>query len=502
MRSSRAARGLAIAAALLLPIPQRAPAEEWSILGAKAMGMGGAGVASTRGGASTYWNPAALARSEGVRGTSGRTPDPEHPGFDISGGINPTVAAPGGALKAIDDFRVDFEALDTPEFRDAIDNGSPLSADQLQRSLRILGRDIPALDKKGEGVLVDGIGGLTARIGRFGLGALSIIDAASTPVVDFQNLGFGTEGVTGLVGPGQDRSGQLSAAGQSLADSIAASGAATQNQSEELVFQAETAGVNTADRGARRAIQGAAEATASGDPSRSVLNNRSGAAVRGLFIQELSVGYGQPIGDWLSLGVTAKGMHAYGTSKAFVATDLPDTGEVVHDTISLNDTESSFNFGVDAGGLITPTDWLALGITGKNLSYPAFKRQGGGHYVLEPNARAGVAVYPLSFLELAADIDLFVNQSNVLPGYESQVVGGGAQIDLGIVAIRAGLSKNIADPSEDVLLHAGLALRIWKFSLEAAIMTTPSLETINSDEDIKIPQRAGASLTLGMNIAF
>src|SRR5262249_4634216 len=141
-------------------------------------------------------------------------------------------------------------------------------------------------------------------------------------------------------------------------------------------------------------------------------------------------------------------------------------------------------------------------ITGKNLNYPAFKRQGGGHYVLDPNARAGGAVYPLPFPELAADIELFANKSTVLPRYEAQVVGGGVAVARGSRVLRAGLSKNIADPSEDVLLHAGVALRIWKFSLEGAIMTTPSLETITSDEDIRSPQRSGASLTLGMNIAF
>src|SRR5262245_55089876 len=47
--------------ALLLPVPPLA-GEEWIILGPKAMGMGGAGVASVRGGYGMYWNPATLAQ--------------------------------------------------------------------------------------------------------------------------------------------------------------------------------------------------------------------------------------------------------------------------------------------------------------------------------------------------------------------------------------------------------------------------------------------------------
>ena len=46
--------------ALLLSFSPSLTAEEFHIVGSRAMGMGGAGVAVTRGVLSTYWNPAAL----------------------------------------------------------------------------------------------------------------------------------------------------------------------------------------------------------------------------------------------------------------------------------------------------------------------------------------------------------------------------------------------------------------------------------------------------------
>ena len=46
--------------ALLLSFSLSLTAEEFHIVGSRAMGMGGAGVAVTRGVLSTYWNPAGL----------------------------------------------------------------------------------------------------------------------------------------------------------------------------------------------------------------------------------------------------------------------------------------------------------------------------------------------------------------------------------------------------------------------------------------------------------
>ena len=151
--------------------------------------------------------------------------------------------------------------------------------------------------------------------------------------------------------------------------------------------------------------------------------------------------------------------------------------------------------------LVTPFDWLAVGITGKNLNFPAFRLHSGGNLVVDPAVRAGAAFFPLKWLTLAVDGDLYQNTTSVFPGYRSQVVGGGAEVDLGVVALRLGLSKNVPDPDETVVLHAGVAFRIWRISLELAGMCTPELQSIES-AGVEVPERAGLSLTFGANIDF
>ena len=52
---------------------EAARSEEWIVVGPRAVGMGGAGVAVTRGPLATYWNPAAMAGMEdGARSVHSR----------------------------------------------------------------------------------------------------------------------------------------------------------------------------------------------------------------------------------------------------------------------------------------------------------------------------------------------------------------------------------------------------------------------------------------------
>ena len=77
--------GAWLAAGIAIHLAARAAAEEWAIIGPRAMGMGGAGVAVTRGGLSTYWNPAALAPP--------RVPD--SPPYGTSSCRRPSTPLPG-----------------------------------------------------------------------------------------------------------------------------------------------------------------------------------------------------------------------------------------------------------------------------------------------------------------------------------------------------------------------------------------------------------------------
>ena len=50
-------------------------------------------------------------------------------------------------------------------------------------------------------------------------------------------------------------------------------------------------------------------------------------------------------------------------------------------------------------------------------------------------------------------------------------------------------------------IHAGLGVRVWYFSLDAAVMFTPSTTNLNTSNDLQeVPERSGFALMLGFNI--
>jgi hypothetical protein len=152
------------------------------------------------------------------------------------------------------------------------------------------------------------------------------------------------------------------------------------------------------------------------------------------------------------------------------------------------------------GLLVQPLSWLALGLTGRNLNRPSLEFKGPGDYVVEPQLRAGLGLTPLPGLTLAVDVDCFVNHSEALPGYDSQVIGGGAEYALiAILFLRAGFSKNTRASNEDFVIHAGLGFSVGFFQFDFAAGVTPDTEDITSSGD-EVLERSGLSLQLGFNV--
>jgi hypothetical protein len=498
-----------VAAAAATLVASAACGDEWAIIGPRAMGMGGAGVAVTRGGLGTYWNPAALAPPRAHR---------VHAAWDVDVPATFNAAAPEDVLRDVDDLLdivtdLDFDALD-----DQLDAGTPLTEDQLRGILRLVD-EAGDLSGPGKGLVANASIAAMARVdldsvpGAFGFSALGLSHVGGEANVDTVNIALGDEGLDAVLGPGSDRSGQISAAGQAFADDLATSGVATQNQAEEVVFQAEQAGVDVSSQGTQDAIEAVLVATRDnegGSVDRSITNNQSGMISRGILLQEYAVAYAYPFLDLFSLGVTAKLLHGTTYFKPFPLEQLDDLNDMLKEAREDENRESSFDFGIDAGLLVQPIPWLSLGLVGRNLNGPEFAMEGPGHYRVEPQVRAGLGVAPLTELGLpvglvlAADIDVIENDSEALPGYQSQVVGGGAELSIGdVFALRAGVSKNLAEPEESLVLHAGLGFRFWLIQIDAAIAATPELTEIEADDGedpVEVPERVGASLMVSVNI--
>ena len=109
--------------------------------------------------------------------------------------------------------------------------------------------------------------------------------------------------------------------------------------------------------------------------------------------------------------------------------------------------------------------------------------------------RAGIALFPTDALTLALDMDVLKNKSEALPGYKSQVIGGGAEISLGsLVLLRGGLSKNIAT-SQALTIHLGLGFHAGPIHGELAVSAATDTTAIEYDGDpARIPDRAGLAL--------
>ena len=78
---------------------------------------------------------------------------------------------------------------------------------------------------------------------------------------------------------------------------------------------------------------------------------------------------------------------------------------------------------------------ISVGFVAKNLNSPEFDAyQIAGRSTpkvkVEPQMRAGLALAPFSWLNLAADMDVSKNKT-ILAGVESQNIGGGVEFDFG-----------------------------------------------------------------------
>jgi len=483
-----------------------APAEEWAIVGPRAMGMGGAGVAVTQGGLSAYWNPAALAPPR----------EPRVPTFwDVEVPVSASAFATNDALRKLDGISDLVDDLDFGDLDNILDDpAANLSDEQLRDAIKLLSEDLPGLNEAGTGIVTQASAGVLARIWQVGFSALGIAHAGGLTRVDLTNLSLGDEGITGAIGSGSDRSGSLSGAGQAFADQLASDGLATQDQAEEIVFQAEQAGVNVASSRTQSNIRNVLQSTQDnigGDPDSFFTNNTTGTDLRGILLQEFAVSFAQPLFDVVSVGVNAKLMNGWTYYKPYNLRDIDSAKDLADDLFDEENREESINFGIDAGLLFQPLSWLSAGVVGRNLNNPELEFDGPGDYEVERQFRAGIGIAPFastgSFFQvtLAADVDLIRNDSEALPGYESQLLGGGVEVGLAdVLFLRGGVSKNLAESEEDLMVHAGFGLRLWVLQVDAAANLIPDFTEISTSSDgsdsSDVPERGGFALQLSLNL--
>lgn len=149
----------ALCAALLVAAAVPAQAVEWTTMGPRAMGMGGAGVALAQGPLAAYWNPAALGRAT-------------ENSYGFAAPVSAHGALTGDAVAGAKDLQNAFNTC--PGLTAAACNS------QIQKA-------IGELDNPNNGLRIDGTAGGNIKIGKIDVFANGFLDVGATPLIDKVN---------------------------------------------------------------------------------------------------------------------------------------------------------------------------------------------------------------------------------------------------------------------------------------------------------------------------
>lgn len=492
-------------------LPETGRSQEWGFLGARYQGMGGAGVAVVDDEHASYWNPGALAFTSS---------------YGIALPVGVQIAAEGSVIADVDrvaGFLDDLQSGAFDQLLDDLDNGNPLDADQLGTAVDLAAVQLPALAEPGQGLVGQAQAALLLRYERVALSGVGTGHFGADPVFDRVNLSFsnlaGGAAVDALIDPAtaMDRYAPGEAPGLvAQLDTLFSDALATNPglQAEELVFQAEQQGIDVRDGGIAQNILDIAQATVGGTGN-SFADNQSGAFVRGLAVQEVGVAYGHPV--WKErIGIGAQVKYLYGTTfNKFVRFDDIDSGSDLIDEVGdANRRETSHTASLDLGLLVKPWDWLRFGLTARNVTRPEFDLArdptnpgGKSKLALDPQVRAGVALWILPQWVVAIDADLTKNESDLLDGFESQIVSLGTELRIPIwklgLALRGGAYVNTAsEESDTVALTGGIGLRFFDFNFDLAAGASPTTERVEAANDQEIPSRVNLSAMLSFRREF
>src|SRR6185369_10157197 len=261
---------------------------------------------------------------------------------------------------------------------------------------------------------------------------------------------------------------------------LQAAGAASKQQAQDLATTLETklkaGNVNVSGMSPDQIAQGLVTLAPSLNSANGTIDqNNTTVQLSGIAIAEVPLAYGHKfdLGNYGKLGIggAAKVMSGTVYSKEVKIRELKDSKDA---TTQVKDNHAeSTQFGLDLGALwrledVSYVGPINVGLALKNLNSPKFDVPDpvtgakNGSFKVEPQARLGVALDPLSWLSVAADLDLTKNKT-ILAGQDSQLFGGGLEAHFDNwyalwLALRAGVYKNIGGSGSKPVITAGLSL--------------------------------------------
>lgn len=249
-------------------------------------------------------------------------------------------------------------------------------------------------------------------------------------------------------------------------------------------------------------------------------NNKSALIVKGARILEFGAGYGHelPFAPGVFLGGNLKLMRAQVgyASQQIIQNNTQNNNNTSNLVSNLrNGAATSSNIGVDAGALwdVNKTfdgAWWSprVGLVGRDLNNPKFSQPAaaaadgvGGRYAVNPQARLGLAISPLHFWNIAADLDLTRNLTPI-DGVASRQLGLGTEVNVFNrswinIPLRFGVARNLATASN--MVTAGAGLNFLHVMIDFAGEASPKrIDTQTQGNSKRIPQELGASVSLSV----
>lgn len=489
-RVAKSLSAVALLASSALLLPGRAGALDTFLVGPRAMGMGGANIASTADTTAQYYNPAAFGFFACRTASGGRIACDNNNIGRKTWGIDLNAS---GGYRLHNEFGVFLDDLVDIDYEDLSRRGVRSESDL--RDLLDLVKNLDGLDDPGNAITADVNAGLGIRVKNFGVGVRGFFQATGQVVeLDRENLGIaagdldaqiaavtvaGNDGVVLLLTPDQQE--QLQAAGLS------------QGSIQKIDFLAREQGVSPAQAEGITDLLATVTAQSGGAvPGGTLDDNTTTVVLRGFAVAEIPISYGYALNDHWSVGGNLKLMRGRVYATEILVFDA-DSEELLSDV--RDDYEETTTFGIDLG-MMGRYRMVNFGLVGRNLNSPKFDGPAGFSDVkIKPQFAAGVAFIPFETLTLEVDCDLTANETT-LPGYKTRNVSAGLEWDaFRFLALRAGARKNLAESDIGVVYTAGLGLNLWAARLDVAGAFAAKKEEFDG-KDIPRETRAAAQFSV------
>ncbi len=452
-------------------------ATEMKPVGFKAAGMGGTGVANSRGSLAGYYNPALLRFSKYTTELS----------FNIGGRVRESnLIEPMDKLSDIEFGttmdRISENIEDGKKFLDL--NGDGDGNDEDEIDTRDTGISNSQLDRNN---LKEAISILTNDIGTNNAFELSLLPSFTMQMSDAFALGIYVDASLGFRLSIDNNYNQLITTESGVVDGENVTLYYGYNPDTDVYF-------------------GSTDSTQYESSSLEYATNEgiNYIAVDSVMLTEMPISYAKLVENnngLLSFGISIKPMKLTTASKVLELGESSEDAEDDGDDEAYETTYKS-TFGIDLGVAFIPNDSsITFGLVGKNINSPKFKvdKSETGitkSYTVDPLFRAGMSMPILSDdVEFALDIDLQKNDT-IIAGEKAQNIGLGIEYSpTSWASVRFGLMQDIASKKFDDgnIYTAGFGFGFKWIQMDLSAMMSSKSGTYEGEE---IPRYSSVNFSL------